>query len=59
MGHWQKIRQEASHLHQQISAKFNLGEDKLINPETLIDRALEYLFCAERNVQFREQCSSS
>lgn len=43
MGHWQKIRQEASHLHQQISAKFNLGEDKLINPETLIDRALEYL----------------
>jgi superfamily I DNA/RNA helicase len=43
MSHWQKIREEASRLRQEVYTSFDLNSGILTNPENLIDSALEYL----------------
>jgi superfamily I DNA/RNA helicase len=43
MSHWQKIREEAARLRREVCASFGLSSSSLINPETIVDSALEYL----------------
>ncbi len=43
MSHWQKIRNAANQLRQEVCARFNLNESDLSKSQEFLDRAIEHL----------------